>query len=56
MELKDIFVVLSRDQGGFIYVTFDEKDADSIKASQTKSEEMAGGRPSVYIKKTRVLC
>jgi hypothetical protein len=56
MTLKDIFVVLSLNRGDFIHVTFIEEEAENVKIQQIKDEEMAGGRPNVYIKKTKVSC
>lgn len=45
-----IFVVLSRDCSDFIQCTTDEKEAEKIKKEQEREEELAGGRPSVYIR------
>ncbi len=47
-----IYVVLSRDRSDFIYCTTDWNKADDEKNKQIRDEEMAGGRPSVYIKQT----
>lgn len=53
IEMK-LFVVMSRDDSDFIYVTTDPKKADDVRIDQTTYEEMAGGRPSVYIKETNL--
>jgi hypothetical protein len=45
-----IYTVLSRDRGDFIHTTTDEGEAEFVKKEQTMDEEMAGGRPSVYIR------
>ena len=47
------FVVLSRDTD-FIYATGDGQEAQTTVTEQTKREEMAGGRPSVYYKPVMV--
>jgi len=48
-----IYVVLSRDTD-FIFCTTDEQEAENIKANQIIDEEMMGGRPSVYIRTTKL--
>lgn len=48
-----LYVVLSRDTD-FIFCTFDEEKARLAREKQIFEEEMAGGRPSVYIKVTTI--
>jgi hypothetical protein len=50
----EVFVVISRDDSDFIYVTTDSEKADKARVKQTTEEEMSGGRPSVYIRKTKL--
>lgn len=45
----EIYVVLSRDRGDFVYCTTDKEKAKKARDKQEEKEEMAGGRPSVYI-------
>lgn len=47
-----IFTVLSRDEGDFIYTTGDKLTAEDVRDAQERDEEMAGGRPSVYIRES----
>lgn len=47
-----IYTVLSRDRGDFIYNTTCELTAGDVRDAQERDEEMAGGRPSVYIRET----
>jgi uncharacterized membrane protein YqiK len=48
----EVYVVLSRDNGSYIYCTTDEEDAEVERKRQFYDEEMSGGRPSVYVRKT----
>lgn len=52
--MRPIYIVMSRDDSDFLFVTFNEGKAVQAKDEQIKKEEMAGGRPSVYIKITKV--
>ncbi len=52
--MKTVYVVLSRDTD-FIIVTTSRELAENAKIEQIKDEEMAGGRPSVYIKTALLL-
>jgi hypothetical protein len=47
----EVFVVLSRDSD-YVYVTADYSKAEQERLKQIENEEMQGGRPSVYIRKT----
>ncbi len=49
------YIVLSRDNGSFVYCTTDIKKAEKAKEKQTYNEEMGGGRPSVYIVETKLI-
>lgn len=49
-----VYVVLSRDTN-FVYCTTDKEKAESMKDYQTRAEELSGGRPSVYIKETKLI-
>jgi hypothetical protein len=48
----EVYVVLSRDNGSYVYCTTDEEEAEVERKRQFYDEEMGGGRPSVYIRKT----
>ena len=48
----ELYVVLSRDRGDFVFVTKDKEKAEESKEKQIMDEEMGGGRPSVYIMTT----
>ena len=50
--MEKIYIVLSRDNSDFIFATTDEQLACDIRLTQIEFEEMAGGRPSVYIMET----
>ncbi len=52
LRFGKVFVVLSRDVSSFIYVTTNCDKAHAAKDNQEVEEEMAGGRPSVFIKET----
>jgi hypothetical protein len=47
-----LYVGLSRDKSDFIFCSFDKDKVVKAIAEQIISEEMEGGRPSVYIKET----
>jgi hypothetical protein len=47
----ELYVVLSRDSD-FVFVTDDKIKAEYARLEQIQDEEMQGGRPSVYIRKT----
>ena len=49
---KTIHVVLSRDRSDFIYISSSITKAQNARKEQEAKEELAGGRPSVYIKTT----
>lgn len=53
--MMEIFIVLSRDTADFIFATTDYDLACSKRREQEIHEEFAGGRPSVYIKPTKLL-
>lgn len=54
MEQEKLYVVLSRDNGSYIYCTHDKQKAESERAKQSLHEEMGGGRPSIYIMETQI--
>lgn len=45
----NIYVVLSRDDSEFVYITTDQELSVIVKNNKIDEEEYAGGRPSVYI-------
>lgn len=47
----ELFIVLSRDSD-FVYATADYSKAEQARLEQIENEEMRGGHPSVYIRKT----
>ena len=49
------YIVLSRDNGSFVYCTTDKQKAEDSKVKQTLHEEMGGGKPSVYILETTLI-
>lgn len=50
--METIYVVISRDNSDYIYCTTDVEKAESERLNRTEEEEMQGGRPSVYIRRT----
>ena len=50
-----LYVVLSRDNSNFLFCTFDQELAEQARETQEKMEEMQGGRPSVFIKQTKII-
>lgn len=50
-----IYVVLSRDNSSFIFATPNKEEAEKIMVERIESEEMGGGRPSVYIRETNLV-
>lgn len=55
MKEFEVYIVLSRDNGDFIYCTTDKVKAYNKMKEQTLNEEMQGGRPSVYILTTDLI-
>lgn len=47
--MQTLYIVLSRDRSDFIYATYNIEKTETAKNIQITNEEMAGGRPSVYI-------
>lgn len=47
---KTLYIVLSRDDSDFIYITDKLHNAVNVRSEQIYNEEMRGGRPSVYIR------
>jgi hypothetical protein len=54
MGMETIYVVLSRDTD-YIYCTTDVEKAESERLNRIGEEEMQGGRPSVYIRRTKLV-
>lgn len=54
MKTDKLYVVLSRDNGSYIYCTYDKQKAESEKEKQILNEEIGGGRPSVWIVETKI--
>lgn len=48
------YVVLSRDDSRFVFVTQNKESAETARKNQEREEELAGGKPSVYIKETKL--
>ena len=51
---SEVHVVLSRDNGSYVFVTADPELAEKERKRQSDNEEMGGGRPSVYILTTQI--
>jgi hypothetical protein len=54
MGMETIYVVLSRDTD-YIYCTTDAEKAEKERLNRIVEEEMQGGRPSVYIRRTTLI-
>ncbi len=50
-----VYIVKSRDVGSFVFCTTDMEKAKYAKRQQIYTEEMGGGRPSVYILETTLI-
>lgn len=53
MKKNYIYIVMSRDRG-LCGCRLKKSDAEKLKDDSERDEEMAGGRPSVYIKKSEL--
>lgn len=47
--MRTLYIVRSRDKSDFLFPTYDKREAEIERNKQEKDEEMAGGRPSVWI-------
>jgi hypothetical protein len=48
-----IYIVSSRDNSHFLFITGNEEEAEKARKKQYDDEEKQGGRPSVFIRKTK---
>lgn len=53
--METIYVVLSRDNSSYVYCTTDPEKAEKERLNRIEEEEMQGGRPSVYIRRTSLI-
>jgi hypothetical protein len=53
--METIYFVLCRDYSSHVYCTTDPEKAQNERINRIENEEMQGGRPLVYIRRTSLI-